>query len=208
MKILLTAATPQELQFIDSADNVTVADTGTGIASTVYNLTKLLSRDRYDLVLNIGIAGSFSEKLSVGQVVTVCSEIFGDFGVAAQNGFFTCFEENIISADTFPFKNGILMSENAEKVARDLSATPVRGVTNNTVSGEETLIKRMKDKFSPDIETMEGAAFFYVCLREHLPFAEIRSISNMVEPRDKSRWNIPLAIKNLSDKINSYLANI
>jgi futalosine hydrolase len=89
-----------------------------------------------------------------------------------------------------------------------LSIPAVKGVTNNTVSGEKQLIKWRKEKFSPDIETMEGAAFFYVCLHENVPFVEIRSISNMVEPRDKSKWNIPLAIKNLSDKVNAFLTNI
>jgi futalosine hydrolase len=207
MKILVTAATLNELQFINGTDNVTVADTGVGIASTAYNLTKLLN-GKYDLVLNIGIAGSFSEKLTIGEVVTVYSETFGDFGIYVKDGFFTCFEENILSADMFPFTTGILISANAEKISRDLSIPIVKGITNNTVSGETNLIKRMKDKFSPDIETMEGAAFFYVCLNENVPFVEIRSISNMVESRDKSKWNIPLAIKNLSDKINSYLATV
>jgi futalosine hydrolase len=209
MKILVTAATSNELQFIDSADNITVANTGIGIVSTVYNLTKLLNNNnKYDMVINIGIAGSFSEKLSIGDVITVYSETFGDFGVAAKDGFFTCFEKNIVDADMFPFSNGTLVSKNAGKISGDLSIPIVNGLTNHTVSGEEKLIKRMKDKFSPDIETMEGAAFFYVCLMENVPFVEIRSISNMIESRDRSKWNIPLAIKNLSDKVNSYLANI
>jgi futalosine hydrolase len=207
MKILVTAATLRELQFINHIGDITVANTGTGIASTVYNLSKLL-KNRYDMALNIGIAGSFSEKLNTGDVVTVYSETFGDFGVATKNGFFTCFEENIINANMFPFVDGILISENAKHISRDLSIPLVKGLTNNTVSGEEKLIKKMKDKFSPDIETMEGAAFFYVCLMENVPFVEIRSISNTVEPRDKSKWNISLAIKNLSDKVNAYLANI
>jgi futalosine hydrolase len=108
----------------------------------------------------------------------------------------------------FPFSNGILVSKHAGKIAETLALSTVNGLTNNTVSGEEKLIKRMKDRFSPDIETMEGAAFFYVCLMENVPFAEIRSISNTVEPRDKSKWDIPVAIKNMSDKVNLYLANI
>jgi futalosine hydrolase len=207
MKILVTAATFKELQFINRADNITAAITGIGIASTVYNLTKLLN-DKYDLVLNIGIAGSFSEQLRICDVVTVFSETFGDFGVAVKNGFSTCFEENIVDANMCPFVNGILTSKNAGQIASDLSIPVVNGVTNNTVSGEEMLIKRMRDKFCPDIETMEGAAFFYVCLMENVPFAGIRAISNMVESRDKSKWNIPQAIKNLSDKVNIYLANI
>jgi futalosine hydrolase len=207
MKILVTAATSRELQFINRGDNVTVANTGIGIASTAYHLAGLL-KNKYDLALNIGIAGSFSEKLSVGEVVAVYSETFGDFGVAGKNGFSTCFEENIISADMFPFSNGVLMSENVWEMSSDLLIPAVKGITNNTVSGEENLIKRMRDKFSPEIETMEGAAFFYVCLMENVPFAEIRSISNMVESRDRNKWNIPLAIKNLSDKVNAYLAKI
>jgi futalosine hydrolase len=207
MKILVTAATSNELQFIDRRNNITVKETGTGIASTVYNLTKLL-KNKYDLVLNIGIAGSFSEKLRTGEVVAVYSEIFGDFGVAEKDGFLTCFEANIIPADMFPYANGVLISENAEKISGEMSVPLVNGITNNTVSGEKNLIEQMKNKFSPEIETMEGAAFFYVCLMENVPFAEIRSISNMVEPRDKSKWNIPRAVKNLSDKVNSYLVNI
>jgi futalosine hydrolase len=207
MKILVTAATLRELQFINRRENVTVANTGIGIVSTVYHLSGLL-KNKYDLALNIGIAGSFSEKSNVGEVVAVHSETFGDFGVAGKNGFSTCFEENIISANMFPYSNGALISENAWKISSALSIPAVKGLTNNTVSGEEILIKRMKDKFSPEIETMEGAAFFYVCLMENVPFAEIRSISNMVESRDKNKWNIPLAVKNLSDTVNSYLAKI
>jgi futalosine hydrolase len=207
MKVLVTAATLNELAFINSSENVTVADTGIGIASTAYRLTGLL-KNKYDLALNIGIAGSFSEKLSIGEVVAVHSETFGDFGVAEKNCFSTCFEKNIISANMFPYSNGVLISENARTISASLSIPSVKGVTNNTVSGEKNLIKRMKNKFSPEIETMEGAAFFYVCLMENVPFAEIRAISNMVESRNKSKWNIPLAIKNLSNKINAYLADI
>jgi futalosine hydrolase len=207
MKILITAATFNELQFINNANNITLAETGVGVASTIYKLSKLLTY-RYDLVLNIGIAGSFSEKLNIGDVVAVYSETFGDFGVAAKSGFYTCFEENIVDANIFPFTNGILMSKNAEYISDKLSIPMAKGLTNNTVSGEKQLIERLKNKFAPDIETMEGAAFFYVCLMENLTFAGIRAISNMVAPRDKNKWNITLAVKNLSDKVNSFLANI
>jgi futalosine hydrolase len=207
MKILVTAATFNELQLINRTGNITVANTGVGIASTAYKLAKLLNH-KYDLAINIGVAGSFSEKLNVGDVVTVYAETFGDFGVAGKDGFRTCFEENIVDANMFPFVNGFLMSDSAETIAKNLSIPHVKGLTNNTVSGEEKLIEHMKNKFAPDIETMEGAAFFYVCLAEHVPFVEIRSISNIVEPRDKGKWNIPLALTNLSKKVNSYLAKL
>jgi futalosine hydrolase len=66
----------------------------------------------------------------------------------------------------------------------------------------------LQSRFSPDIETMESAAFFYVCLQEKIPFLALRAISNKVEPRDKSKWNIPLAMQNLSNVLKNVFYNI
>ncbi|MDR2466802.1 MAG: futalosine hydrolase [Prevotellaceae bacterium] len=204
MKLLVTAATDKELQFIRKRPELTVANTGAGLVSTAYNLTRIL-RDRYDLAVNIGVAGSFEPSPAIGEVLVVGSETFGDFGVSSPAGFSTCFEEGLLSPDVFPFAGGMLFSEKARETADALSLRCVRGLTVNTVSGERTRIEVLRKKFSPDVETMEGAAFFLVCLCEHVPFVEIRSVSNIVEPRDKSRWNMRMAIENLSDKVNSYI---
>jgi futalosine hydrolase len=56
-------------------------------------------------------------------------------------------------------------------------------------------------KFNPDIETMEGATFFYICSRENIPFLAVRAISNRVEKRNRESWNIALALDNLSVKL-------
>jgi futalosine hydrolase len=72
------------------------------------------------------------------------------------------------------------------------------GVTLATASGSEKIISQIKNLWGPDIETMESAAVFYVCNMLEVPFVCIRSISNMVEPRDKSKWEIKKAIDNLN----------
>jgi futalosine hydrolase len=46
---------------------------------------------------------------------------------------------------------------------------------------------------------MEGAAFFYACLAAKVPFVEIRSISNRMEPRNRDAWDLPLAVRNLNE---------
>jgi len=74
----------------------------------------------------------------------------------------------------------------------------VTGITSNTIHGEINSILQIKELFHPDIETMGGAAFLYGCLFEKIPCAQVRAISNFVEERDKSRWNIPLAVQNLT----------
>ena len=60
-------------------------------------------------------------------------------------------------------------------------------------------IKNTIKLFQPDIETMEGAVFMYICNAEKIKCAQIRSISNYVEERNKKSWNIVLAIEKLNE---------
>ena len=55
---------------------------------------------------------------------------------------------------------------------------------------------------------MEGATFFYICSREKIPFLALRAISNRVELRNRNKWNIPLALDNLSEKLNEVILTL
>lgn len=55
---------------------------------------------------------------------------------------------------------------------------------------------------------MEGAAVAYCAMQFGIPWVEIRSISNRIERRDKSKWNIPLSIKNLNDELKNFIESI
>jgi futalosine hydrolase len=48
---------------------------------------------------------------------------------------------------------------------------------------------------------MEGAALHYVGLQENIAFLQLRSVSNAIGVRDKTRWNIPLAIGRLNEQL-------
>jgi futalosine hydrolase len=203
MRILVTAATGMELQAVRPAlvaanPQTEFAETGIGIAATACRLTAILARHHFDLALNVGIAGSFTDSLSTGDVVAVREDCFGDLGVSSPEGFSTCFEEKLIAPDSPPFTDGVLKSARADATAQRLGIASVKGVTNSTASGDVARIALMQEKFAPDIETMETAAFFYACLCENVPFVAIRAISNRIEPRNKSNWNIPLALLQLS----------
>jgi futalosine hydrolase len=212
MKILITAATSEELLVAQQLTAVTpethyCAATGIGLAPTAYHTLKCLHAGHYDLALNIGIAGSFTERLPVGSVCSVNKEYFGDCGIQTPQGFLTLFDEHLLNSNTFPFVNGALHAPAppAACMAGLLAAT---GVTVHTASGEPQRIAGLQAHFAPDIETMESAAFFYVCLQERIPFLALRAISNRVEPRDKSKWNIPLALQSLGSVLKSVLQNL
>ena len=82
---------------------------------------------------------------------------------------------------------------------------PVRAITVNTVTGSDITRDKLVKKFNPDIETMEGATFFYICAMEKIPFLAVRAISNKVEPGNIRAWDIPLALENLTSALNEIL---
>jgi len=176
--------------------------TGLGTTFTAYFLTKALSLCNYDLVINAGIAGSYRDEISIGTVVNVKTEQFCDLGIEESDSIKTIFDTGFIDPDDFPFHSGKLMNPHWYE---NLELPAVNGVTSNISHGSITSIARIKKEFDPDIESMEGAAVFYVCLSEKVPFLEIRAISNYVDIRDIEKWDIPTATENLTNEIFNIL---
>ncbi len=219
-RVLITAAEEEELVCAKQAFNslekseqdeleVEFMLTGIGTTSTSYRLTKLINTTEkpFDLVVNIGIAGSFSKDFPIGSVVRIKKEFFGDLGFETFSGFQTLFDYQILDADTFPYKGGSL---NAPELPSSIESAishckSGNAVTVQTVSGFPEKTKRLISDFSPQIESMEGAAFFYVCLLEKVPFVELRSVSNEVGERDRSKWDIPAALKSLKEATGNLL---
>ena len=110
----------------------------------------------------------------------------------------------ISDGNDFPFENGLIKSEHAIKHG----LRKVRGITVNKVHGNEKSIKQVQSRLSPDIESMEGAAFFYACKMSKVNFIQIRAISNYVEKRNKNSWQIELALSNLASELKQILNQI
>jgi len=66
----------------------------------------------------------------------------------------------------------------------------------------------IRENFSPDVESMEGAAFHYVCLLEKINFLQLRAISNRVGERDKSKWKLKESIENLNKELLNIIENL
>lgn len=179
--------------------------TGYGSIFMGYHLTRALNMINYDLCINIGLAGSFDHFLEQGFVVNVVQDQFADIGFAHKNKFFTLYEEELANENDFPFAEGKLNSLGNFEIEEVESLIPVKGITLNTYHSDPTWINMLRDKYSAEIETMNGAAFFYVCLSEKIPFLQIRSISHFVEIRRIENWNIPSALENLSAALLSIL---
>src|ERR1035437_1416167 len=183
--------------------------TGVGSMATAWSLKQWIAlNEKPDLAINAGIAGSFNDRLNIGDVVMPVSDCFADAGVEDGENFLTLSESGLISANDFPYKDGLLYTDTRYNEKMKSILKPVRAITVNTATGSETTMGKLLKKFNPDIETMEGATFFYICSREYIPFLALRAMSNKIELRNKNNWNIDLALHNLSEKLIDVLLTL
>ncbi len=216
MNLIIVVATEQEIApFIAEFDsnmrgsvfevngvNAEVLITGVGIANTAYSLGKRLvsGKTPIDLLINVGICGSFRPELTTGTVVNVTQDCLAYFGVEDGDAFITAHELNLVNENETVFKNSELFESSL------ISNLPkVKGITVNTGHGNKESIMRTAELYSPDVESMEGAAFMMACTKEDLPYFQLRAISNPIEQRNTDNWNIPLALKNLNDTLISLI---
>ncbi len=189
MKILIVAAT--ELEVISKITrDFPVLITGVGMVNTAIQLTKSLIDSKYELILNIGIAGSFSDDILIGDVVEVVEDNFSEVG----------YEEQYRFSKFSDFK-----IKTSYKVEGKTNLKKVKGITVNKVHGRLDTINEIKNRIDVDIETMEGASIFQLSKEFNIPCMQIRAISNIVGIRDKNAWDIPLAIENLNVEVEKIL---
>ncbi|HEX7494579.1 MAG TPA: futalosine hydrolase [Bacteroidales bacterium] len=216
VKLLLVTATSSEAEVLKNISGmisvpggyhygnyeINLLIAGVGSISTAWSLQQWISMNsKPDIAINTGIAGTYRDELIIGDVVLPVTDCFADAGIEDGANFLTLAEAGLMSANEFPFREGRLYSDNMYTNKIKSILKPVNAITVNTVTGSESSREKLVKKFNPDIETMEGATFFYICSREKIPFLALRSISNKVEARNKSNWNIALALNNLSEKL-------
>jgi futalosine hydrolase len=183
--------------------------TGVGSMATAWSLKRWIDTNgKPDLAINAGIAGSFRDDVETGSVVMPVTDCFADLGIEDHEQFFTLWEAGLADPDGFPYSKGYLHASNRYVEKAAVGIRPVNGITVNTASGSAATIQKLIMKFNPDIETMESAAFFYLCIAESIPFMSVRAISNRVEPRNRSNWRIQHALENLVSKMNWVLENV
>ena len=168
------------------------------MVATAHSLTRELQSKSYDLAINIGLAGSFDRTFKLGEVVRVVEDIFSELGAEDGENILSLKEMGLSGTDIL-FNLDETMNPHVNKFRK------VRGITVNTVHGNEQSIETIQKRLHPQVETMEGAAFFYVCGKEGVSSLQLRAISNYVAKRNREAWDIPLALVNLKTAVTALL---
>lgn len=165
--------------------------------------TALLLQRRPDKVLAFGCGGAFAASgLTIGDVALATAEIYGDEGVLTPEGFVDLQGMNLplVNRDNLRLYNqypvdAAWLAQAEARLAAWAAATGIQVqsgplVTVSTCSGTRRSGNALAARTGGICENMEGAAVAQLCARAAVPFLSVRGISNLVEDRDLSRWDL------------------
>ncbi len=199
MNILIVAATKREIEpLLNNLKGLKfkpdVLITGVGMVATTFSLAKRFSEKKYDLAINLGVCGSFNRNMKIGEVVNITEDIFSELGAEDGKDFLN------LADIKFADKREIFLKPVNKFASPALKGLKkVKGITVNTVHGNKKSISKVVALYNPDVESMEGAAFFYACNHFKIPTIQLRAVSNYVERRNVKKWNISLAVEKLNE---------
>ena len=198
MRVLVMTAVSAERDAVlrglhsDTRFDVLVAGVGSVVAAV--NTAKALATSEYSLVICAGIGGGFSGRAEVGSLVLANEIIVADLGAETPEGF--CSLDELGFGLTRVQINATLV----DRVARALltakllvNTGPVLTVSTVTGTAERALELAARVPGAA-AEAMEGFGVGFAAFDRGLQVLEIRSISNMVGPRDRSTWRIKEAL--------------
>jgi futalosine hydrolase len=177
---------------------IDVLITGVGMVPTAVATTIVLTQNKYDAVINAGICGSFNRDIPIGQVLNINTDCLPETGAEDGEHFLSIIDLKLLDQDEFPFLGGKLVNDSVFESSLINGLLLATGVTVNTVHGNEQSIATFLSRHPVDVESMEGAAFMYACKVLKARFIQVRSVSNYIEDRDVSKWDIPVAVNNLN----------
>lgn len=201
--------------------HIVFVTTGPGVINTAHALTLVLEKTQPNLIIQTGCAGAFEDSgIKTGDVGIATCEIDVHTGIEHSEG-----EVNVPTALPFPLftKNNTNYTnrfstdeELSEKAFSTLSKNNKESfkivkapfITVSTITATDKRKETLYLAYKPCMESMEGSSAAHISMLYDIPFIEIRSASNLVGKRDKSKWDLPLAFKNCNLAVLDILNNM
>jgi futalosine hydrolase len=148
----------------------------------------------FQAVIGAGIAGGFPGRAEIGATVLATRTIAADLGAETPDGFLPIerlgFGTSVHESDADLFKR--LTAALPDALAGDI-------LTLATVTGTAATAAELARRHPAALaEAMEGYGVATAARAAGLPFLELRTISNLIGPRDRSSWRLPDALAALT----------
>lgn len=193
----LLAVGPYEgLRALTGVGEVVVLAGGVGPAAAAAATTAgLLVLPEVDLVVSMGVAGGFAQAgVAVGDAVVATRVVAADLGAADGNAFLPL-EQLVVGTPSvldLPPQHSVLLEERLTAAGLPTTAGPV--LTVSTVTGSARRADELWRAHTAVGEAMEGYGVALAAVRHRVPVLEVRTVSNLVGPRDRDAWDLPGAL--------------
>lgn len=198
--LLVVTAVPAEAEAVRAGltdPTVTVAPVGVGPAVAGAATARLLALAEaagrpYRAVVSAGIAGGFAGRVVVGGTVLATRSIAADLGAESPDGFLPIEElgmapELLGAGSLVPADPALLDTLRAALPDAITGAVLTVSTVTGTAESSAALAARHPDAVA---EAMEGYGVAVAAAQAGLPFAELRTVSNPIGPRDRGAWRM------------------
>ncbi|MEU7849401.1 futalosine hydrolase [Micromonospora parva] len=206
--LLVVTAVPAEADAVRAGltdRTVTVTPIGVGPAIAGAATARLLALAEaagrpYRAVVSAGVAGGFSGRAEVGDTVLGTASIAADLGAESPDGFIPVDELGMPPAllgagSRVPADAGLLATLRAALPTATTGPVLTVSTVTGTRAGTDELRRRHPEAVA---EAMEGYGVAVAAAQAGLPFAELRTISNPIGPRDRDAWRLREALAALT----------
>lgn len=177
--------------------DVTVLPVGVGPAVAGAATARLLALAEaagrpYRAVVSAGIAGGFAGRVAVGGTVLADRSVAADLGAESPAGFIPVEElgmppELLGGGRTVLADPGLLARLRAALPGATVGTVLTVSTVTGTAASTAALAERHPDAVA---EAMEGYGVAVAAAQAGVPFAELRTVSNPIGPRDRSAWRM------------------
>jgi futalosine hydrolase len=201
-RILIVTAVQAEADAIGRPSGTFVVAGGIGRTNAAAATTAaILSDGPFTWVISAGVAGALpSSNLALGDIVVANKCVYAEEGLATPDGFQNMAEMGF-SLGNFDGNDVPVDDWMLERLTNIGTVAPIATVA--TCSGSNSQAKLVQERTGCVCEAMEGAAVVHAANRVGAKAIEIRAISNTTGNRDAQKWDIELALKNLSEAVHN-----
>ncbi|MFF5176582.1 futalosine hydrolase [Micromonospora sp. NPDC000316] len=207
--LLVVTAVPAEADAVRAGltdATVTVAPVGVGPAVAGAATARLLAlaeaaRRPYRAVVSAGVAGGFTGRAAVGDIVLGTASVAADLGAESPEGFIPVDELGMPPA---LLGGGSVVPADPQLLAALRAALPAATtgpvLTVSTVTGTAASTEELRRRHPTAVaEAMEGYGVAVAAAQAGVPFVELRTISNPIGPRDRDAWRLHEALTALTE---------
>ncbi len=179
LNILIIAAMEEEVGILkekyDNDEQIDVFVSGVGFLNAA-TIAQPIMQGNYDLVLNVGVAGSLMENVKIGEVYTITQAIHHDIDITALGVKLGQLSSGIVSSS-------IIDIDDLEKCVIASGSKFISNPAERLELGRRTGAK---------LCDMETAVYASICDSIGMPFYAIRSVSDTILDGEEHKYEVNL----------------